>query len=73
MVVLERLEDGAVAVQEGLFAVGAGSGSGGGASVDIGDAQAYLHELTALSRSGDGFWTNRFYSGAPFPASSLRF
>ena len=51
-----------MAVQDGLVAVGAGPGSGGGASVDIGDGQAYLHSLTALSRSRDVFLADRFYS-----------
>ncbi len=46
--VLERFEDGAVAVQDKLPAVGAGSGTADGASVDIGDDQTYL-QATALS------------------------
>jgi hypothetical protein len=42
-VILEGLPDGAVEVEDGLVAVGAGARSGGGAKVDLGNKEAYLH------------------------------
>jgi hypothetical protein len=51
LVILNRFSDDAVAVEDGLCAVGTGLGSGGGAKVDFGNDETYLHGLTALFRS----------------------
>jgi hypothetical protein len=70
-VILDGFSDGAVAVQDGVLAVGTGSRSGGGAEVDFGNEEAYLHRWRSF-RSRNVFWAESILLLSAFIVSSHR-